>query len=859
MEHLGGIVGAARELFDGDDEAITWDRAKMDLSNFYRDGFRFGVGNPLDPTTFGIMAVNQFSVGLAPALQLPASMAAEAIFAADDDYAQLGFNNMAELIVGHDLPDGIEPNDIVIANRAAIQNVNSAEKWAMYLQGKLDPAELQLPETLRIPHTSMWETMANNTFFPFGKLESIGEVITSPSPAAMNYVWRGLMARYGGDVGQNDMTAFFFGNMSNYQVASEMTLQMQMLEAKEGLISASLEKSLELQQHIADTNLDVRENPDGTIFLLSEDDGPEANKFHDLKLDLAAINEEILSRASSNAGGSLILRGLMGQYLPATPRMVTQQQDEVAKYWNARDFAERAAEGTGDFTEILHDISTPEGMRNTAELVQRFWDDPTGDKAKIFMANEMPGLRPFMQGKTYFEEYGLDPRAEGFDRWVEQIESGERKAFPPEVWLARYQKASIAVDKDIAVREAYGDDVNGAAIAILNDYGSYRDLIEPFEMQYEAVDFIDEHLFEGKYGTYRNDNFDELSFYEEVIGAVRQTREEVDNIIDILEFTDLTPAEVSKVRGTLRSTVRNYQEKVEELRALEDENDYWRNPLEQMINRYYTEVSTPYYEARNELYDDLQYVENTIDRGLVFDAIRDFDNDAFIKDYVIEGERGAVLRVPEPMVRTWNSYTDEERQERKIKMLGKKPEWLSLFEANVLADGGDPDLHNYLVTDEDRAADYFKLAQAKRDIAEFAFRNPEEMSEYDRDKAIRELQEEFDNFLLSNGRGAEIEFREAVPIQRLAMAGYLPPSLDEVVPWVNSIIEQLRADEESIRGKQARIEFLGLQRYLESQYFRGNPQALVDLEELGIRMFDEPLRAAIYARLFQGDFFGYLE
>jgi hypothetical protein len=857
-EHLTALVRGVGELVDFDGEYLKYDPAN--LNSIYKDGIQLGVGNPLDPTSFGVMAVNQFSVGFTPALQLPASMAAEALFAMGDDVVDNDYGTLEEYIANYDETDDVSVKEMMIRNREAIEAVNSREAWRLYMTGELAPSELIMPDIMHVPTTNLWETLVDNTFFPFGKLDSVGEVITSVSPAAMNYVWRGLMTEYLDDVGQNDMVGFFFGQMSNYQVASEVANQLQMLEATEGVLTKSMELSAELQQLVADTAVQIGQQPDGASYILNPKvEG--ALQAQDLMDRLAALNATTMARANNQAGGALIGRGIMGQFLPGTPRMWDEQQNQTALYWDAKDFAESAlATGSANYSTLLEGkkVRTQQDMFFLTEAVQKFMTDPTGDAAKMWVATEVPGLAPFLSGKAYYGEHGLDPHTEGFDKWMEQIESGERKPFPPEVWISRYQRATIATDRQTEIVRKYGPNVNDAAQAILGDYKTYRELMDPYDMQYEAVDFIDEYLFEGKYNEWRKNNFDELTLYELVKEDVQKSRDEVDSIIDILDYTDLSPQEARSIRGKLNAAVRSYTEAVDDLDHIAAADGTWQNPLETVINRYFTDVSTPYYEGRGELYDDLDGVEDKTARSRVFDEIRRYENKWFLGEFAIEGHDGVSIQVPAPVVRSWNGYSQEERQERMLKMVGKNPSWLSLFETNVLSNENEL-FDVYLPNTPEKLKIYEKVADRKYEITEFAAANPEVMSQYERDKAIREMDERLDKWLIENGRAPEIHYREAVPIQRLDLGGVLPESLKPVVPWVNQTIEELKAQDKSPTTNEGRVAFLALQQYLETVYFYEHPQALIDLDELGLVMFDEPLRAAVYARLLQGDFFGELD
>ena len=98
-----------------------------------------------------------------------------------------------------------------------------------------------------------------------------------------------------------------------------------------------------------------------------------------------------------------------------------------------------------------------------------------------------------------------------------------------------------------------------------------------------------------------------------------------------------------------------------------------------------------------------------------------------------------------------------------------------------------------------------------------------------------------------------------VPAQRLDYAAMLPESLKGTIPFLNTILESLRAEEHSPTSNAGEQAFLLFRQWLTTQYYREHPTASDDLDALGRAMFNEPLESAIMARLFQGDRFGKLE
>lgn len=846
---LAEWIGGIGSLFD-DEPGFT----PANLSAFAKDGYTLNIGNPLDLGSHGLMAVNQFSVGLTPVLQLPLSHAMNSIFANSDEIEDTENMSVADYILANPEAD---IGAILRNNEGAFITTNGKEAFNRVLSSTLSFEELLMPSHIRIPNTSMWETLVDRTFFPFGKTEHLGEVLTSVSPAAMNYVWRGLFQKLGSD-DDSELLGMFFGQMSNYQVAAEHITQLQMLEATEGLLTKSKELATRIEVLIAENNIEIAKDPDGASMVLNPD-APFATEVQELIDELETLNFSISKRANDNAAGALMMRGVMGQLGPVTPRMWDRQQATAAEFWSTREIATEArATGSVNYSKLLegNSINSFEDMERLFTLTQDWLNDPSGDKSKVYLAKTNPSLLVFTQGKTYWGPAGPPPEVKGFDAWIEQLESGERKPFDPEVFMARYQRAGIGIDKEVAIIDKYGNDPDKAVQAILGDHGLYKDLVEPFDMQYAAMGFLDKYLYESKYTTWREGTLDDLSAYELISDRVNRTQDEIDAINDLLDTADLSPDERRQITGVLNSTIAAHADAIRDQRDL-GENETYLNPRELVMGRYWNDVSNTYYEGRNELFSLLDGVENKTERSLVFDAVRMYNNEWLLQDHTIEGFSGEPIRVPAPQLRTWNGKTQEQRQEHLLKTASKKPEWLDLFEISTLVHE-NPAAATFLPADLQRQQVYDQAAQQKYSITEFARQNPDQMTGYERDKAIKAVDEDLDKFLLENGRDQEYAYRKALPIQKLDMIGILPESLQPIVPMVNQIMALLRADGKSATTEQGRRQFLALQTHLETDFFIRNPQAAIDFDNVGVAMFDEQLRAAVYAKLLQGDFFGEL-
>ena len=219
------------------------------------------------------------------------------------------------------------------------------------------------------------------------------------------------------------------------------------------------------------------------------------------------------------------------------------------------------------------------------------------------------------------------------------------------------------------------------------------------------------------------------------------------------------------------------------------------------------------------------------------------------------GER---FPVPPELVRSWNGKNDEDKINRKLRWVGQKPEWLTLQATQTLV-ADFPAAASYLPTLPGHMSIYGEYGRVRQEIIEFAKANPAEISEYERDQALGDLKDNLYAQLVAEGRNGEVIYAEAWPLQRLAYTGKLPPSLEPVLTRVNAVQQQLASIEKGPTSKEGRQLFLSLTEWMEQVYFPSTPGAAQALDGLGLVMFDESVRATVYAKLLYGDFFGTLD
>jgi hypothetical protein len=585
-EWLGGIGKLAVDAVDGD--GIHFDKFEpVDLSAFAKDGFFINVASPLDLSgnTHGVMGINNFQFGLTPVLSYVATQALERSgFAGDiklkDTEKELPFfseegDSILSIIDGN---QDISLNQFINLNHDALEEAWGRERLNRIKSGFISGEEVTIPKgTYKVPETSLFTQLIDDTFFPFGRMHTPGEAIVAVTPSTISYILRGL-GIHSNDDDPNLITVMLtgmqgaFGEQGQYQVDAEVLKQIQYLEATEGLVSKVQEKAAELRILVTQTVEAGNEIPiggleEGLPRILS-DDHPRAEEAQDILDDLTRLNSEIVRRAEDNAGWALIVRGITGSLGPSTPRMFFKEQEDAANYWVSRDIAKEAeVRGSVNFARLLEEtkVRNFSDLSNALTLVGEWLEDPVGDQAKVFVKENHPSMFSFIQGSTFWGDGGPPPEIGTIEEFFRQVESGERQVYSPDVFVQRVARAEIATDREIAIINEYGDDYLTQAQAQLTDWSKWRDLTEPYSRAYEGLDWMDQTLNDGAYLDFNNRNKDDRStFYELIRDEFNKAVENVDEVLNAVDFLGLSPDDQRQVSGILNSSTRGIRDAIKE-------------------------------------------------------------------------------------------------------------------------------------------------------------------------------------------------------------------------------------------------------------------------------------------------------
>ena len=108
--------------------------------------------------------------------------------------------------------------------------------------------------------------------------------------------------------------------------------------------------------------------------------------------------------------------------------------------------------------------------------------------------------------------------------------------------------------------------------------------------------------------------------------------------------------------------------------------------------------------------------------------------------------------------------------------------------------------------------------------------------------------------LIAQGRSGEAAWAEMTPIQRLEVAGVVPPSLTEFVPMVNGVMEVLKIQERGPLSDEGRVLFAYILGTMEARSVM-RPQIMEDFRNLGLLLYDDGAYDSLIMKLFAGETF----
>lgn len=748
---------------------------------------RIRVAAPIDPTGEGVGNALSFHLGLNPLVaSLTAKFKDQVYHAIDGKDVVTEGQTFAEL---QELT-GADDAELLRVNKIVIQEAIGKDEYAKLETGATKMEDYVLPEglKLRIPRSSLVGSLVDDLFFAFDASEFGAGTFYHMQPSWAPYIWRGLGLWAGNDGHPPGFLEFFEGPSGEAMMYSAVTDGIRRLEASEGAVTKLHDKRNTMKAFIDEMEgILVVDVLTGDV-TGAEGANPElvaeaSEKFQDLWEDVQDQSEYILNRAGDLAGGQLITRGVFGLFLPSNPQSYLQNAHLEDAYYQSKDFL--AGEG-------IPEIRNATDYETFASLMTAWWEDETGDSAKMLLQELYPGMEMWWKGKSYWTEGTVPAEVEDIDDYFRLVGDGSIQMKPPEVFMLDQAHSALSLLKEAEIRQEFGEGAE-AVVNILTNYSRYKDLAEEIELGHADLDWFDDLFFEGAYDDYQNRERRTVPrLTEELKLATFDKFKNLDDIAEVVaDIADASPDEAADLARQLSTANRESRDLIYELLDL-PEYEGVVTERERILELWWNEVDA-YYEQVDAIFAPLQ--DPTLDsdqRNLVFENWRMFQDANHEQPIVIDG-----IELPNEIERSWSSKTEEEKQRKRLRDISKKPEWLSTVQIAHLEEEYSG-ITQYMPRDR---GIYDALTEFKNETKRLV--DAGEISQYQGNKDNAEAEEMLAEQLIEQGRGDEIIWRNATPLERMELLDSVPPMLDGIMPYYRNLVGSMRANDVSLKSTSA--------------------------------------------------------
>ncbi len=806
------------------------------------DDIRLRVAAPIDPLGEGVGNALSFHLGVNPLISYAAARYKDDIYAAIDGKT---YETAGQSFATIEETTGIDAAEMLRANKLVIQDAIGKDEYAKLERGETEIDDYTLPSglNLRIPRSSLVGGVVDELFFAFDSSPTLGGTFYHMQPSWSKYIWRGLGLWAGNDGHPPGFLEYFDGPTGDAQMRSAVVDALRRLEANEGAVSrldearnklGSFVKEMENVLIVDATTGDVRgiEGVDPDLVASASE------TFQDLWEDVNDRSEYLLGRAGDLAGGQLLTRGVFGLFMPSNPQTFATQSHLEDIYYTSQDFVAG---------EAIPEIRNATDYETFATLMTAWWEDETGDAAKLILQELYPGMEMWWKGKYYWVDGTQPIESSEIEDHFAQVAAGLKEVKPPEVFLLDEARGGMSLLKEAEIRDRFGVGAEGVQ-NILTNYGEFQALGEEIELGYAELEWFDDLFFDGAYADYMSrERRTAPRLVEELKLATIDKFRNLDDMSGLIaDIVDATPDEqmalsrqLSQARRETRDLIYDLMDSPEYEGAITDR--------ERILTQWWAEVDK-HYDAADAIFGQLDDPTLTSEeRGLVFEQWRMYQNDQYGKPIVIDG-----VEYPNEFERSWASKSDEEKRQKRLRDIGKRPEWLSLYQIDHLTEQY-PEAAEYLPSD---TALYDQLTEFK-DTTKAAV-EAGEISQYRANEANSKATELFNALMLEEGRVQELKWINATPLERLELIEDVPPYLEAVMPYYHNLVGTLRANDISLKSTSADARKIKGAFYgIVADHLANVPGGAQQFLDLGLTMFGDDFDAPdeIAAVLFFNDRF----
>ena len=793
-------------------------------------GYGFTMGNPLNPMDFGLLSFAQFHIGMAPAANWITSQAMGVFYPAAD-VQRVGSGeadtNLAELSDRLD----VDPDDLARANRNLINSANDKGVYGGLFSDDVDPADIVIPagNLVTIPGSSLFETLVEDTFYPFGEIETGSGVLRAFVPAMYQHIIRGLGlagtpadGAWLDDSGELDSIPFFSEPIDKASVNSQILEAFYYLESTEGVFSDEIFPLVQRYER-----------------LKAQGGGAEADE---VKAELAALTNETLKRATDMASGAMLLRGLGGGFFPNTGRALREEMLAIDAYWDSREFADQLQgndkEGNPLVTVPLQRMKKPEDIDTFFTQVGNWLGDPTGDDARMFVRQNNPEIFAYLQPKTFWGAGGVPPEIASYEDYLDQIKSGARKPVPLAVAIQRHLHAGVETDYWIDYISNFGNNPDEATSRMLDNIAIFDQLQDDRFSAHDALDMSDD-LHGGDYlswlderGSHDDDGYGSV---EEVADRQREYMDTLGELLELEALGDtLSPTELLDHRSVIKTTMARLRELSDSIDTEAEKSDRGKNPYELASRAYWDDIYGRFVEDSDQYWDAINSATDPEGRSLAFENLKLFVNEWSQKRFTLFGRTDVTY--PSPLDVRWNRKNEDEKRVSVIGAATKPLEWLSLDDVQHIMELVPADAGSFFPQTPESMEIYSAWTLKKNEIDESY--DAGIITEGQRRKAQEEAEKRVTSYLLESGRQDEVTYMNMWPIEQVYVLGLLPPELEFLIPEVRFARESLNAEGVGPRSQLGDKLFIPMIQQIENRAAMDAHFADV-LSNFGLTAFDE--------------------
>ena len=852
VAHLANIGNWLRSQVTGEEYEA------MNVSDWARDSYSIAIGSPVKLGSRGLGGVNQISFGFTPAASYGSDVARN--FAAAQlsrAFPRLQIGGDTQIIKAETLADAYDQmpesasqseflalNEEIIIDRIGLDMYNELYKSGFEF---IPPASVDLSGLpLQMPGTSWFDQNVDPILYPFGHIDSVAGVIRSVVPSTASYMLRGAALWADGSFVGEGANWLLTGPLQQYQVDGQAHAAIMHLEATEGTWTKI--NALKLELLSIEQTADAGDTAEKAQHLIAGT--PEAKRYAQVQERLENAEAAAAKRMTDMTASSTFSLGMQGFFTTGTPKSTYEDQRYKSEFYATKEIAEVLNErGDFDWTPLFETgaiKSTDDFMRANIEI-EKWYNDPSGSEVKAFLLESYPSLLAWTNPSTFWGPAGPPPKGRDIDITMDAVLAGSKQRLPDDIVIQKVSRYNVDHQYEINIRLGSGttDQVDQALWA-LNNPAEYNDAKSEKRYGIKSLDWFDDHYNSGDYQTYRESADDASTLYEEWEENLFAMTDAVDEVLEMVEHTGIADnAQLDEMIGIARASLSaQWGVRDDALEALGIGREF-RRERDEFLYEHGQQVVRPYADAISEAFKVVDEAESAAERAVGFEMLRAAKDEHYGQQHFVEFN-GLTYRVPNELQRRWDMKSEEDKTEQVQEWAATNVEWLSEFAVDKMVERREG-YRKYLPWEQRPQRIIANATKEKSALLDEIRGAPREWTSYEKRIALDNIEAEMQNNLVAAGYPNIVQYMEAWPMERLVIAGALPPEMNQVAGWFIGIHNDLDSIGKSITSDAGEDMFTEFGHTLDA-YFETHPDQEAKFKDVGFAMFNEEANWALYYR-----------